>query len=87
MGEHLLPSNSKTSIVVVMAYRVVAHMMASRAVAHMMLYGCGAGLNAGRRAQQLAPIVMPRNSSYLGTLVDDLVTKVSNQAGVLCLEI
>ncbi|DBA76372.1 TPA: hypothetical protein ACH3X1_010081 [Trebouxia sp. C0004] len=37
--------------------------------------GLLAGINAARRAQQLTPIVMPRNSSYLGTLVDDLVTK------------
>jgi tRNA U34 5-carboxymethylaminomethyl modifying enzyme MnmG/GidA len=51
------------------------------------LVGGRAGINAARRAQQLTPIVMPRNSSYLGTLVDDLVTKVSNQAGNLCLQI
>ncbi len=61
--------------------------LASHAVARMMLYGGGAGINAARRAQQLTPIVMPRNSSYLGTLVDDLVTKVSNQAGNFCLQI
>lgn len=36
-----------------------------------------AGVNAARRAQELATVVVPRDSSYLGTLVDDLVTKVS----------
>lgn len=35
-----------------------------------------AGLNAARRAQGLEPVVFPRTSSYIGTLVDDLVTKV-----------
>ena len=36
-----------------------------------------AGVNAARRAQDLATVVVPRDSSYLGTLVDDLVTKVA----------
>lgn len=36
-----------------------------------------AGVNAARRAQDLATVVIPRDSSYLGTLVDDLVTKVA----------
>ena len=36
-----------------------------------------AGINAARRAQDLATVVIPRDSSYLGTLVDDLVTKVA----------
>ena len=35
------------------------------------------GVNAARRAQDLATVVIPRDSSYLGTLVDDLVTKVA----------
>lgn len=35
-----------------------------------------AGVNAARRAQELATVAVPRDSSYLGTLVDDLVTKV-----------
>ena len=35
-----------------------------------------AGLNAARRAQELAPIIIPRHTSYIGTLIDDLVTKV-----------
>jgi hypothetical protein len=37
--------------------------------------GLLAGMNAARRAQALEPVVLPRDSSYLGTLVDDLVTK------------
>ncbi len=32
-------------------------------------------MNAARRAQELAPVALSRESSYLGTLVDDLVTK------------
>ncbi|WIA39385.1 hypothetical protein OEZ86_005490 [Tetradesmus obliquus] len=37
--------------------------------------GLLAGLNAARRAQQLDTVVLPRDSSYMGTLMDDLVTK------------
>ena len=40
------------------------------------LQGLVAGLNAARRAQELEPVVVPRNTSYIGTLIDDLVTKV-----------
>ena len=40
------------------------------------LQGLVAGLNAARRAQELEPVVIPRNTSYIGTLIDDLVTKV-----------
>ena len=39
------------------------------------LQGLVAGLNAAR-AQELAPVIVPRNTSYIGTLIDDLVTKV-----------
>ena len=35
-------------------------------------------MNAARRAQGLEPVVLPRESSYIGTLVDDLVTKVTD---------
>ena len=35
-----------------------------------------AGVNAARRARREDAVVLPRTSSYLGTLVDDLVTKV-----------
>ena len=45
-----------------------------------MLQGLVAGLNAARRAQELEPVVIPRNTSYIGTLIDDLVTKVQTQA-------
>lgn len=36
---------------------------------------CAAGVNAARRAQSLGPVELSRGSSYLGTLIDDLVTK------------
>ena len=32
-------------------------------------------MNAALRAQERPPVALPRDSSYLGTLVDDLVTK------------
>ncbi|MBA2686799.1 MAG: tRNA uridine-5-carboxymethylaminomethyl(34) synthesis enzyme MnmG [Gemmatimonadaceae bacterium] len=37
--------------------------------------GLIAGLNAGRRAQDLEPVVLGRETSYIGVLVDDLVTR------------
>ncbi|KAG2440518.1 hypothetical protein HYH02_010396 [Chlamydomonas schloesseri] len=37
--------------------------------------GLVAGMNAALRAQDRPPVSLPRDSSYLGTLVDDLVTK------------
>jgi hypothetical protein len=37
--------------------------------------GLLAGLNAARRAQKLDTVILPRDSSYMGTLMDDLVTK------------
>ncbi len=37
--------------------------------------GLLAGINAARRVQELEPISLTRDSSYLGTLIDDLVTK------------
>ena len=37
--------------------------------------GLVAGMNAARRAGGLEPVSLPRNSSYIGTLIDDLVTK------------
>lgn len=36
---------------------------------------CAPGVNAARRAQSLGPVEVSRGSSYLGTLIDDLVTK------------
>ncbi|KAL4435596.1 hypothetical protein ABPG77_002559 [Micractinium sp. CCAP 211/92] len=37
--------------------------------------GLVAGLNAARRAAGQEPVALPRESSYIGTLLDDLVTK------------
>ncbi|KAK9817642.1 hypothetical protein WJX72_000050 [[Myrmecia] bisecta] len=37
--------------------------------------GLVAGLNAARRAQELDTVTFARDSSYIGTLLDDLVTK------------
>lgn len=37
--------------------------------------GLVAGVNAARRAASLDTFVLPRESSYIGTLIDDLVTK------------
>ena len=34
-------------------------------------------MNAALRAKGLEPMTMPRESSYIGTLIDDLVTKAS----------
>lgn len=48
-----------------------------------MLQGLVAGLNAARRAQELEPVVIPRNTSYIGTLIDDLVTKVQAQTSCM----
>lgn len=37
--------------------------------------GILAGINAARLVQQLDPVILPRDSSYLGILIDDLVTQ------------
>ena len=37
--------------------------------------GLIAGINAARQVQGKDPITLPRSSSYIGTLIDDLVTK------------
>ena len=37
--------------------------------------GLVAGINAARKAKGMEPFVLPRSSSYIGTLIDDLVTK------------
>jgi len=37
--------------------------------------GLIAGINAARRLQQKAPFILDRASSYIGTLIDDLVTR------------
>ncbi|NLT58937.1 MAG: tRNA uridine-5-carboxymethylaminomethyl(34) synthesis enzyme MnmG [Clostridiales bacterium] len=41
--------------------------------------GLMAGINAARALQGKAPVVLPRSSSYLGTLIDDLVTKGTDE--------
>ncbi len=37
--------------------------------------GLVAGINAARRVQGKAPVIFPRSQSYIGTLIDDIVTK------------
>ncbi|MBQ5810344.1 MAG: tRNA uridine-5-carboxymethylaminomethyl(34) synthesis enzyme MnmG [Clostridia bacterium] len=37
--------------------------------------GLVAGINAARKIKGLEPMVLPRSGSYIGTLIDDLVTK------------
>ena len=40
--------------------------------------GLVAGINAARKVQNLEPLILDRASSYIGTLIDDLVTKGCN---------
>ena len=37
--------------------------------------GLVAGINAARRVQGKEPVIFPRSQSYIGTLIDDIVTK------------
>ena len=37
--------------------------------------GLIAGMNAGRRAMDAAPVILGRHTSYIGVLIDDLVTR------------
>ena len=41
----------------------------------ILMQGLVAGINAARFAAQKSVIVLERESSYIGTLIDDLVTK------------
>ncbi len=41
--------------------------------------GLVAGINAARRVKGLLPIILERSGSYIGTLIDDLVTKGTNE--------
>ena len=41
--------------------------------------GLVAGINAARRALGKEPIILSRSESYIGTLIDDLVTKGTNE--------
>ncbi len=41
--------------------------------------GLVAGLNASRKIQGKEPLVLTRSESYIGTLIDDLVTKGTNE--------
>ena len=41
--------------------------------------GLMAGINASRKIKGLEPLVLKRNESYIGVLIDDLVTKGTNE--------
>ena len=41
--------------------------------------GLVAGINAARRIKGLPPVILSRSESYIGTLIDDLVTKGTNE--------
>ena len=41
--------------------------------------GLIAGINAARKTQKKSPIMLSRSSGYIGTLIDDLVTKGTNE--------
>ena len=41
--------------------------------------GLVAGINAARRVKGLEPMILSRTESYIGTLIDDLVTKGTNE--------
>jgi tRNA uridine 5-carboxymethylaminomethyl modification enzyme len=41
--------------------------------------GLVAGINAARYVQGKAPFILPRSSSYIGTLIDDLVTRGTDE--------
>ena len=41
--------------------------------------GLVAGINAARKALGLSPVILERSGSYIGTLIDDLVTKGCNE--------
>ena len=41
--------------------------------------GLLAGMNAARKVKGEEPVILPRSSSYLGTLVDDLIIKGTNE--------
>ena len=41
--------------------------------------GIVAGINAALKIQGREPMILPRSSSYIGTLIDDLVTKGTNE--------
>src|SRR5699024_1015322 len=41
--------------------------------------GLIAGINAARFVLGKAPVILTRDSSYIGTLIDDLVTKGTNE--------
>lgn len=41
--------------------------------------GLMAGINAARRVQNMAPVILGRDQAYIGVLIDDLVTKSTSE--------
>lgn len=56
-------------------YMVVQQVFLNPKLAYFCLQGIISGINAARHSDGKPLIILERESSYIGTLIDDLVTK------------